>query len=140
MNAVCATGRPDAVRSLFTLIALGVLTTSGPGAAAESLLPENSAAAEGAQVYAIQCASCHGTGGEGFIGPPVIGPDAALGSYVNGRRLLEYMSATMPQSNPGGLSDAQYQQVLAYLLVRNGFVDPDWSAETQAPKEVTLGR
>lgn len=117
---------------------LGVLVTAAQGATAGQPLPEGSAAAEGSRVYAIQCASCHGAEGEGFIGPPVFGPDAALGSYGNGKKLLDYISATMPQNNPGGLTDAEYQQVLAFLLVRNGFVEPGWSPETQPPEEIAL--
>jgi cytochrome c len=91
-------------------------------------------------VYATQCASCHGVEGEGFIGPPVIGSGAALGVYANGKRLLDYIEVTMPQSNPGGLSDEQYLQVLAYILVLNGFAEPDWSPQQRPPEKVTLER
>jgi mono/diheme cytochrome c family protein len=70
-------------------------------------------AARGAQVYQATCARCHPPGqldGEAF----------AVG--WNGARawtLFATLRNTMPQDKPGSLSDAQYVDVIAYLLQRN---------------------
>jgi len=130
--------RAGSARRLVAVIPAVLLCTTEVASAQEQELPEDSPAAAGKRLYALQCASCHGAEGEGFIGPPIMGSGAALGPYANGERLLEYIGATMPQNNPGSLDDNQYRQLLAYLLVRNGFVDPDWSPEEQAPEEVSL--
>jgi mono/diheme cytochrome c family protein len=131
-------GRPGIARGAGTLVALGALASAG--AQARDPQTNGADATPGTQVYMAQCASCHGAAGEGFIGPPVIGPEAALGVYENGRRLLDYISTTMPQANPGGLSDEQYREVLAFLLIRNGFVEPDWISEKKPPDQIPLSR
>lgn len=133
-------GRPSAGLRLAGLLAVGMLSSRSAVALAETPPPENASEGEGAQVFMAQCASCHGAKGEGYTGPPVIGPEAALASYDNGQRLLEYIKTTMPQSNPGGLSDQQYRQVLGYLLVHNGFAKPGWSPEERPPGEISLRR
>ncbi len=101
----------------------GVLSTSSvtptlgastPGALADA----------GKQVFGSICATCHGANGEGLKGPAIIDADANLGIYGDGKGLYDYVSQNMPQDSPGSLSPEEYLQVVAYLLVRNGFVKP----------------
>ena len=125
-------------RRLGLLIALGALSAGSAGAFGQAAPPAGSPAAEGERIYAVHCASCHGAQGEGYIGPPVIGPGAALGPYGDAKGLLDYISATMPQTNPGGLTDEQYRQVLAYLLLRNGLVEPDWSPQNRPLEAIPM--
>lgn len=107
---------------LLAVVLLAALAAAGVAVA--EALPEDSLAAKGREVYLAQCAQCHGKQGEGFIGPAVIGPDARLARFGTGQRFFDYVSSTMPQSNPGGLTEQQYLQVVTYLLAANGVIAP----------------
>ncbi|NIV20606.1 MAG: hypothetical protein GWN54_08365, partial [Gammaproteobacteria bacterium] len=82
------------------------------------------AADEGAgrAAYERYCADCHhmelhGTG----HGPELTGP-GFLSRWENHSttELLDYISMLMPAGTPGSLSRADYRNVLAYMLLRNG--------------------
>src|SRR5262245_8791476 len=79
-------------------------------------------AAEGLAVYQTNCASCHL--------PDLTGrneaPQLAGANFMNawGSRttteLVRYIQATMPPSNPGGLSDEMYTNIVGFFLQANG--------------------
>jgi mono/diheme cytochrome c family protein len=94
----------------------------------------------GRAVYAEQCAACHGTQGEGAVGPAVIGPRANLAKYRTARGLLDYTSSLMPQNAPGSLSPEAYLQVTAYLLVQNNEVQPSAPLDSSNLDGIQLGR
>ncbi|MEZ4726605.1 MAG: molybdopterin-dependent oxidoreductase [Caldilineaceae bacterium] len=94
-------------------------TAASSGQAAGAL------AAAGQQVYRNECANCHGPDGQGTLAPAVIGSDARLETYDTARGLYNYIRSSMPQDNPGSLTDQQYLEVTAYLLVENGYVTND---------------
>jgi mono/diheme cytochrome c family protein len=80
-------------------------------------------ASRGAQAYEQSCALCHGAslGGVGEA-PALVG--GGFISDFNGLTvgdLFERIRTTMPLNNPGGLSRAQYSDVLAFILKSNGF-------------------
>lgn len=76
-------------------------------------------APRGKQVYAVQCASCHGTDGAGVapILPPVWGP----ASYNDGagmndpKKMAAFLVHNMPQNHPGSLTPQQAWDVSAYV-------------------------
>jgi mono/diheme cytochrome c family protein len=83
----------------------------------------DSQATRGGRIYRQTCSSCHATnleGGEmgpGLLGQPFLDP-------WDGESLAElmaYVQETMPQDNPGGLSEQDYTDVLAYMLKVNEF-------------------
>lgn len=81
-------------------------------------------AEQGKHVYSTQCASCHGANLQGNIGPALKGPQfqqMAAAQQLTGAALLAVISESMPKSNPGGLSHAEYDQVTAYILQQNGY-------------------
>jgi len=66
-------------------------------------------------VFRSYCESCHA-------------PDFHTGEQFRfswlGRTVLEYfklVKRTMPEDNPGGLTDDDYTRVIAYILKLNGF-------------------
>jgi hypothetical protein len=76
-------------------------------------------AARGEAAYTKTCAECHDLS---FDGTPVEGS----GFIDNWREfpldvLYTFMATTMPQDNPGELSEDGYRDVLAYILKRNGY-------------------
>ena len=70
-------------------------------------------AAKGRQVYAVQCTSCHSTSTHS---------GSAFMKSWNGRTvwdLFAFLKETMPQSDPGFLSDDEYLHVVTYMLSLN---------------------
>jgi S-disulfanyl-L-cysteine oxidoreductase SoxD len=86
----------------------------GGGAASQS-----DQLAAGREVYAAECAQCHGEQGEGGTGPVLIGGSRRIASYENTTRLYDYVSRTMPFDAPGSLTEDQYWNSIAYLLDEN---------------------
>lgn len=81
-------------------------------------------ATAGATVYAQACASCHGSQLEGTGAPALKG--AAFGELADAQSLtadtlLDVISGTMPQSDPGSLKPEEYSAVTAYILQQNGY-------------------
>jgi S-disulfanyl-L-cysteine oxidoreductase SoxD len=99
-------------------------------------LPVGSGSATlGQQVFAENCAACHGEKGEGGIGGPLFGGDGTLvsekpvktvGSYWPfATTLYDYVRRAMPYTAPETLTDDEVYAVSAYILSLNGIVGPD---------------
>jgi alcohol dehydrogenase (cytochrome c) len=77
---------------------------------------------EGASAYAQNCAACHGRSlDDGEFAPPIKG--TAFLQQWGGKsvgELFTYVGTKMPPSNAGGLSDAAYLQITAFILQSNG--------------------
>ena len=94
-------------------------------------------AAEGAEIYAAQCASCHGeTGTEGPVMPPV-GPNDVWAKpaglyWPYATTLFDYIRRAMPLDAPKSLSDDEAYSLAAFILERNGVIEADaeMTAET----------
>ena len=86
----------------------------------------------GEAIYTQQCARCHGPSGGGTkkAAQPLIG-DKSL------PQLARVIQRTMPESDPGTLSDADAGKVAAYVY--NGFYSPDAQAKSNPPR-VDLAR
>jgi S-disulfanyl-L-cysteine oxidoreductase SoxD len=98
----------------------------GDGDAAQS---QDEQLAAGREVYAAECAKCHGDQGEGGTGPALVGGSRRIASYENTDRLYDYVSRTMPFDDAGSLSEDEYWASIAYLLQENDLL----------PAEVVLG-
>lgn len=103
-------------------------------------------AAEGAVLYAAQCAMCHGAEGLGMppAFPRLLGRDPkaedfnfasdhklpkTIGNYwPYATTLFDYIRRAMPLTAPGSLTDDQVYALTAYLLAADGVI----------PKETTL--
>jgi mono/diheme cytochrome c family protein len=107
---------------LFTSAACG----GDNGATAQS---QEEQVAAGRDVYAAECAKCHGEQGEGGTGPVLIGGSRRIASYGDTERLYDYVRGTMPFDDAGSLSEEQYWDSIAYLLDANELL----------PAEVVLG-
>ena len=71
--------------------------------------------AQGAEVYAQQCANCHGANLQGLSAPALTGP--AFGhSHLNGAQLRTVVTQSMPLTAPGSLTPGDYAAVMAFLL------------------------
>jgi len=79
-------------------------------------------AARGRDMYAAQCAECHGKAMEGTIGPPLVG-DEFLSAW-SARPLADFVDKiqkTMPFEMPGTLSRSQSADLTAYILQSGKF-------------------
>ena len=82
--------------------------------------------AAGARVFAVSCAKCHGTAGEGTaVAPAVWGHESYnIGAgMARVRTAAEFISRNMPFDAPGTLSDSQAFDVAAYV---NAHPRPDY--------------
>lgn len=93
-------------------------------------------ARRGQDLYAKECASCHGsdlTGGESA--PALAGPGFLSNwTTLTVGDLFERTRVSMPQNDPGKLPRAQVADLTAYLLSANRF--PEGKAELDKQTEV----
>ncbi|MCJ2142635.1 c-type cytochrome [Methylobacterium sp. E-066] len=96
------------------------------------LPPGSGSVAQGRAVFEAQCASCHGTRGEGGTGEKLVGGQGTLASakpiktvgsfWPYAPTLFDYIRRAMPLNAPQSLGDAEVYAVSAYILHLNGLV------------------
>lgn len=106
------------------------------------LPPGSGAAEEGATVYSLHCARCHGAAGGGGSAPPLMTEEEltvpgfpfaqipyyrpVVGTYwPYAPTLFDYVRKAMPQDAPGSLPDDQVYAVTAWILWRNRIIGRD---------------
>ena len=77
---------------------------------------------QGEQLYADECALCHGDNLEGGVAPSLLGPTfrktwSRIGANVG--ELYNRIATTMPPGQLGRLDEEQNLNILSYLLGRN---------------------
>ena len=97
---------------------------------------------QGRDVFAQQCASCHGEKGEGGVGDRLVGgqgtiatpkPIRTVGSYwPYAPTLFDYIRRAMPQNAPQSLSNEDVYAVSAYILNLNGLVRDDATLDARS--------
>ncbi len=95
------------------------------GAAQAGALPALYAAQQasaGAGIYAQDCAMCHGADLKGGAGPALIGESfAPTGGSTTLGGVFTIVAQQMPATAPGSLTQAQDDDVMAYILKSNGY-------------------
>lgn len=113
-------------------------------------LPPGSGTAKiGEEIYAQQCASCHGDFGEGMERyPALIGGRGSLGAegarrtvgsywpYAPG--VFDYIRRAMPYTAPQSLSNDEYYAVTAYVLFLNEIVGEEDRIDAAALSKVVM--
>jgi mono/diheme cytochrome c family protein len=76
----------------------------------------------GEAAYRAQCASCHRANLSGTERVPALAGDTFTARWqsLSVGELLRRIQTTMPQSAPHSLSDAQYLDILSFILSSNG--------------------
>ena len=123
---------------------------AGPGAQAAEPTTFAEQVAVGQKLFADNCASCHGAGGEGDGQVPrVVGLDkgalpldAAPGSsrkvqFHNAADVGGWAAKNMPPNQTGSLKDWQYWAIIAFDLKANG-VTLDKKVDASSAKDVVL--
>ncbi|MCJ2063354.1 cytochrome c [Methylobacterium sp. J-088] len=112
------------------------------------LPPGSGSVAHGRDVFAAQCASCHGARGEGGIGDPLVGGRGSLASakplktvgsfWPYAPTLFDYIRRAMPMNAPESLSTDDVYAVSAYILNLNGLVPDEAVLDAQALAAVRM--
>ena len=116
---------PEEVRALGSAIAPdGTGLPAGAGTVAA-----------GRELFAAQCARCHGPAGEGDVGARLVGgqgtlrtprPLKTVGSFwPYATTLWDYVNRAMPFDRPGLLEPPQVYAAVAYVLNLNGIIEAD---------------
>jgi mono/diheme cytochrome c family protein len=109
-----------ALALLVTVGAMGYDTEeSGEVGASEGVFSEEQRDA-GQELFAANCARCHGAELGGGMGPPLNDLPSTWGGSTLGS-LYRFVSSNMPMDAPGSLSDEEYAAVIAFVLSQNGF-------------------
>ena len=106
------------------LAALVLAPLAAYAQSAKPALYTDAQAQAGATVYSQACAACHGQQLEGVAAPALKG--SAFGDMANAQgltadMLLDVITNTMPQSDPGSMKPDDYSAVTAYILQQNGY-------------------
>jgi len=102
-------------------IVAGAATGARPPITTSTGVYSDSQAEEGAQVYARQCAMCHGRAlGGTFETPGLTGKFLANWGKRPLGDLYDYVGRAMPQFAPGTLTPQDNARLLAFLLKANG--------------------
>lgn len=79
-------------------------------------------ATAGTAIYSQNCAMCHGADLKGSAGPALLGQAfAAPGNNYTVGAIFSEVAEQMPAGQPGSLTQAQYEDVMAYILQKNGY-------------------
>lgn len=90
--------------------------SAGPPSMATGSVPySQQQVAQGGQIYAQECAVCHGANLQGISAPALTGPGFGH-SHLNGAQLRSVVTQTMPLTAPGSLTPDEYAAVMAFLL------------------------
>lgn len=111
--------------SAFALILAAALSPVAHVRAAGAPISFTSAqVSAGSKAFALHCAPCHGSQLQGGAGPALSGPNfKTLSSKVKARvsDIFTYMTTNMPLNAPASLSHADYVDILAFILSKNGY-------------------
>src|SRR5271163_2766350 len=106
------------------------------------LPPGSGSVSHGREVYAQQCAACHGDKGQGNIGDQLVGgqgtlatakPVRTVGSYwPYAPTLFDYIRRAMPQNAPQSLNSEDVYAVAGYILYLNGLLPAEATLDAKS--------
>ena len=114
----------------------------------KGLPPGSGTVVQGSQVFADNCAACHGNNGVGGIKDRLAGgqgtlasanPLRTVGSYwPYATTLFDYIHSAMPYQAPGSLSNDDTYAVAAYILSLNGILPADGKLDRDSLPKVMM--
>jgi S-disulfanyl-L-cysteine oxidoreductase SoxD len=114
----------------------------------ENLPPGNGTVAHGKEIFAEQCAACHGDKGQGGVGERLVGgqgtiatpkPIKTVGSFwPYAPTLFDYIRRAMPQNAPQSLSIEDVYAVSAYILNMNGLLPADATLDAKTLSAIKM--
>lgn len=80
----------------------------------------------GKELFAQNCAKCHGDQGEGTgDAPRLIGMPNRIATYMTAKELFDFASTEMPADARGSLMPQVYWDILAFILDANRLLPPN---------------
>lgn len=114
----------------------------------KGLPPGSGTVAHGKQIFADNCAVCHGDNGVGGIKDRLAGgqgtlasnaPVKTVGSYwPYATTLYDYIHRAMPYQAPGSLSNDDYYSLAAYILSLNGILLDDAKLDRESLPKIKM--
>jgi S-disulfanyl-L-cysteine oxidoreductase SoxD len=112
------------------------------------LPPGSGTVMQGKQVFAENCAACHGDNGVGGLKDRLVGgqgtlasahPIKTVGSYwPYATTLFDYIHRAMPYQAPGSLSNDETYALAAYILSLNGILPADGKLDRDSLPKVKM--
>jgi S-disulfanyl-L-cysteine oxidoreductase SoxD len=122
-RGVCCTRGPFKTRALLSIPAMAAFGAVAMAQTASTGVYSKAQADQGAALYAMHCARCHGDALEGLdVAPPLTGA-RFLGNWTGQPigALASRVRTSMPLDNVGVLGVADSVQITAFLLQANGY-------------------
>ena len=114
----------------------------------KGLPPGTGTVAQGKQVFAENCAACHGDNGVGGIKDRLVGGQGTLASdapvttvgsfWPYATTLFDYVHRAMPYQAPGSLSNNDTYAVAAYILHLNGILPADGKLDRDSLPKIRM--
>ncbi|WP_250536849.1 c-type cytochrome [Caballeronia sp. AZ10_KS36] len=84
---------------------------------------EQAQISHGKTLYGSSCAKCHGAQLQGVTAPALQRPSfaPAANSHLTVGGIFTYMATNMPADRPGKMKDQDYADIMAFLLMSNGY-------------------
>jgi len=105
-------------------------------------------AAQGKEIFALQCAACHGPEGIGASADPLIGevgsltsdyPEKTVNSYwPYATTLFDYIRRSMPINAPFSLTPNEVYALSAYILSQDAIIAEDFELNEETLPQVTM--
>jgi mono/diheme cytochrome c family protein len=109
-------------KAIVTSMVISAFVGTSVYAASVPALYTGQQAIDGQAAFAQNCASCHGDALQGGVGPRLVGQNFSAASSNNTvGSIFTFLSAQMPDGNGGSLTHAQYEDLMAYILSKNGY-------------------
>lgn len=116
------------------------------------LPPGSGTAAQGKEIYQVQCAACHGDQLQGGTGDRLVGGRGTLVQGSAGKApvktvesywpyattLFDYIKRAMPLTSPRSLSDDDVYALSAYILAQAGIVGADVTLDAKSLAAVRM--
>ena len=114
-----------------------------------NLPPGSGTASAGAQIFAQQCAACHGEGGKGAKNPALITDQPLKGHGIEANKtiknfwehptvLFDYIRRAMPWPAPRTLTNDQVYALVAYILAGNKLIPQDETMDAKTLPKVKM--
>ncbi|WP_284424130.1 cytochrome c [Bradyrhizobium sp. SSBR45G] len=114
----------------------------------KGLPPGSGTVARGKDVFAENCAACHGDNGVGGIKDRLVGGQGTLASampvktvgsfWPYATTLFDYIHRAMPYQAPGSLGVDDTYAVAAYILSLNGILPPEGQLDNHSLPDIRM--